>query len=507
MSNSNSTKKTKTILKNTIALYVRMAFTMIISLYTSRVVLQELGIDNYGLYNVVGGMVAVFGFMKTSMASSTQRFLSFEMGKGNIEKLRDTFSICLTSHVLIAIIFLFATETVGLWYVNSHLNVPEGSLYAANWLFQFSVFALFVDILSIPFSADIISNEKMGVFAVLGIFDATLKLAIAFLIAISPIDKIIFYAFLVMLVTILNAIVVWRYCNIKFMETHFRFYWDKEDLKRVFSFSGWTLWGQLAVVGANQGTNLVVNSFFSVAANAAVGIGQQVNNALSGLVYNFQSAFKPQITKSYAEGDFKYLNSLICASSKISFFLLFLVSLPVVANIDFILELWLDKVPDETSSFCVIYIMATLFDAISGPLWMGIFAAGNIKKYQMVISFTYLSQILIIYILYSLGISLVIGVGTKAFLNFIIIFIRVYYANKEMASFDVQKYIRNVIVPLAIVSVFVYAILILLDNNSHNLLYTIVYTTSALIFAVALTLIIGLNKEERNMILKTIRKH
>ena len=323
MNSSGNRNKNKQIAKNTVALYIRMVVMMVITLFTSRIVLKELGVTDYGLYNVVGGVVTLFAFLRSSMSSSTQRFLSFEMGKGNVENLRNIFSICFSSHLLIAVVLFVLAETLGLWFLNSQINIPNGRLEAANYIYQFSVLSLCTSIISIPYTADIISNEKMGYFAFLGVFDAILKLLIAYMIAISPFDKLIFYGFLMFLVVFINLILNWIYCYHNFAETHYRFYWDKESFKRVFSFSGWTIWGQLAVVGSNQGSNILVNIFFSVTANAAMGVGHQINNAITGLISNFQTAFKPQITKSYAEQDYSYLNSLTKTAAKISFFLLF----------------------------------------------------------------------------------------------------------------------------------------------------------------------------------------
>ena len=298
--------KTKKIAKNAVFLYIRMIIVTFITLFTSRVVLRELGFEDYGLYNIVGGVVTLFAFLRSSMDSSTQRFLSYEMGKGNYENLRNTFNTCLTAHVLIAVVLLLLAETIGLWFLNTQIVIPEGREVAANWLYQFSVLSLFVGVISVPYSADIVSNEQMGYFAFLGVLNAVLKLVIAYMIVTSPIDRLVFYGFLMMIINVIDFALNWIYCHIKFHETHLKLYWDKKSFRKVFNFSGWTIWGQLAIVGSNQGSNILVNMFFSVTANAAMGIGSQVNHAITGLASNFQTAFKPQITKSYAEKDFQY---------------------------------------------------------------------------------------------------------------------------------------------------------------------------------------------------------
>lgn len=489
--------KSKQIAKNTIVLYIRMILTMIITLFTSRIVLKELGFGDYGLYNVVGGVVALFAFLRSSMSSSTQRFLSYEMGKGNIENLRKTFSICFSTHLLIAGLLLLIAETIGFWFLNSYINIPVGREIAANYIYQFSVISLSISVISIPYTAAIISYEKMGYFAFLGVTDAILKLVIAYMIIISPFDKLVFYGFLMMLINLLNLLFNWIYCHIKYNATHYKFYWDKDAFKKVFSFSGWTIWGQLAVVGSNQGSNILVNMFFSVVANAAMGVGSQVNQALTGLVSNFQTAFKPQITKSYAEKDFDYLNNLSIYASKISFFLLFLVSLPVVVNINFVLSFWLGNVPQYANSVCVIFIFASLCNAISAPLWMNVFSTGNIKAYQLGLSVAYIVELLLVYVIFKFGLPLECGVAMKAALNFIVIFIRLYYCKHSVPEFDVKKYMSKVVAPLLTISIIFYSIAIFVIRF-NDFYFSILSSIIIEILALVVIYYKGLDKGERH---------
>lgn len=504
MANSNS--KTQRIIKNTFALYVRMAVTMLISLYTSRVVLKELGLDDFGIFSAVGGFVSVFSFLKSSMSSSTQRFLSFEMGKGNSENLGKIFSVCVTAHIILALILVVIAETVGLWFVNTQMNIPDSRMVAANWIYQFSVISLFISIIYIPYTADIISNEKMGYFALLGIVEAVLKLVVAYLIVTSPFDKLIYYGALILLTTIINTAMTWIYCRVKFKESHYHFVWDVDSFKKVFSFSGWTVWGQLAVVGSNQGTGVLANIFFSVKANAAIGVGHQVNGALSGLVSNFQSAYKPQIIKSYAEGDYSYLNSLIRYSSKLSFLLLFLVSLPIIANIDLVLNLWLVSVPPYAGELCIIYIIATLCDALSGPLWMSVFATGRIKNYQLAISAFYLCELVIVYALFKLGLPLVVGISMKALLNFSVIFVRAYFAKKQIEEFDYKSFFGKTIVPLLSICMLSYVAIAIIMPLVNAMLFRVLLTCVIELFALTLSLFLGMNKSERMACKKLILK-
>lgn len=498
---------TKRIAKNTIVLYIRMIVIMIITLYTSRVVLKALGFEDYGLYNVIGGVVALMSFLKSSMSESTQRFLSYEMGKGNDNNLKNVFSVCLTTHFLIALILLILAETLGLWFLNTQINIPEGREVAANRIYQFSVISLCISIISVPFSADIISHEQMGFFAVLTILDAVLKLGFSFAIMYTGFDKLIFYGFLMMLVPIINIALNWCYCYKKHPETHYKFFWDKEMFKKVFSFSGWTIWGQLAVVGSNQGTNILVNIFHSVTANAAMGVGQQVNHAVTGLISNFQTAFKPQITKSYAAGDFKYLTTLTNYAAKISFYLFFIVSLPLLLNIDYVLDFWLDKVPEYANAFCVIFIIASAFNAMSAPLYMNIFSTGRIRGYQIAISVAYILELLMVYAIFKLGYPVVTGVAMKAVLNFIVIFIRMAYAHKEVESFSGSNYLKKVFLPLMLSVIVTLGVAFPLFHYVHGVWQTIGATMTVMVISFITAYYIGMNKHERDTLKKIVERY
>ena len=504
---ADSAGKTQRIAKNTILLYLRMMVTMVITLFTSRIVLQALGFDDYGLYNVISGVVTLFAFLRSSMSSSTQRFLAYEMGSGTEESLRRVFSVCLTTHVLLALALLILAETVGLWFLNTQINIPEGRESAANWIYQFAVISLCLNMVSLPYDADITSNERMGYFAFLSILDAVLKLLIAFVVLKSNGDHLILYGALMMGISALNLLLNWVYCRVKFAEARYRFYWNKEMFLRIFSFSGWTIYGQLAVVGSNQGTNILVNIFHTVTANAAMGVGHQVNTALTGLVSNFQTAFKPQITKSYASGDYEYLTSLTYYASKISFFLLFIVSLPIMLNIDMVLQLWLKDVPTHANSLCIVFIIASLCNAVSAPLWMNIFATGKVKNYQLGLSVAYVAELVAVYVLFRLGCSLVMGVAMKAVLNFVVVFIRLYYTHKTQSQFSLAGYIRRVLFPVfgaALLTVLAALPVIFMIQDEYTKLYV---TPVIIIVSLVVAYFIGLNNKERKSLKKLIPKH
>ena len=495
---------TKRIARNTIVLYIRMIVVMLITLYTSRIVLKTLGFEDYGLYNVVGGVVALMAFLKSSMSESTQRFLSYEMGKEKSDGLKKVFSICLSSHFIIAIVLLILTETLGLWFLNAKINIPEGREIAANWIYQFSVVSLCINIVSVPFSADIISHEQMGAYAFFSVLEAILKLVVALAISFATFDKLVFYGFLMMLIPIINLILNWGYCYRRHPETHYTPIWDKGMFKKIFSFSGWTIWGQLAIVGSNQGTSILVNIFHSVTANAAMGIGQQVNHAITGLISNFQIAFKPQITKSYAAGNYEYMNTLTNYAAKISYFLFFIVSLPILLNIDFVLDLWLDEVPRYANAFCIIFVIASAFNAMSAPLYMNIFSTGRIRNYQIAMSIAYVAELALLFMLFKLGFSVVEGVALKAVLNFAVIFIRLGYAHKEVKTFSGMNYMKKVFAPLMLATILTLATAFLLFHFASETKSIIGATALVIAVSLVTAYFIGLNKYERQSLTSMI---
>ncbi len=508
MSDNNSNNKR--IFKNTIILYARMIVIMIVTLYSSRVILQALGIDDYGLYNVVGGVVLMLGFLKSSLTNATQRFLSYEMGQNNECRLKETFSVCLSTHIAIAVILIVLAETIGLWFLNSKINIPDNRLVAANWVYHFSVLSLAVSVITVPYHACTISHEKMSFFAWVSILDAVLKLGFAFALMLTSSDRLILYGFLMMLTSLINLWLYWLYDRKYFSETKYSFYWNREMIKSIFSFSGWTLWGQLAVVGSAQGKNILVNIFYSVSANAAMGVAHQVNSALVSLTSSFQTAFQPQITKSYAAGDYEYMNSLICNASKVSFFLLFIVSLPFMLNINWVLSIWLTEVPEYSGSFCVLYIIASILNALATPLWISIFATGNIRNYQIALSLAYFTEIAVIYILFMLGFPPTTAMVVKVFLNAFMVILRLIYTKLEVDTFSVMGYIKKVLLPILISIILTLATAFILYRFVDSLIQQFVATFIIFVLSVVFAYFIGLTRSEqctvKRLILKKIKR-
>ena len=378
-------ENTKLIAKNTMLLYFRMFLTLGVSLYTSRVVLNTLGVEDFGIYNVVGGVVMMFSFLNSSMASATQRFLSFELGKNDLIQLKKVFSMSVNIHVIIALAIFILAETIGLWFLNTKLVIPAERLYAANWVYQFSILSFMVTILSVPYNAIIIANERMKVYAYVSIIEVILKLIILYILVWFGFDKLKLYAILVFFVSAIIWLIYKTYCNSNFSESKYQYYWDKPLFSTLMNYAGWNLFGNLAVVTMVQGINIMLNLFFGPIVNAARGIAYQVNGAVNSFVINFQMAMNPQIVKSYASGDLKYMHKIIFQGAKYSFFLLFILSLPILLETELILKIWLKNVPEHTIIFTRLAIINVLIDSISGPLMTAAQATGNIKKYQAIV--------------------------------------------------------------------------------------------------------------------------
>ena len=398
--NMSGSAENRRIASNTIFLYLRMIVLLIVGLYTSRVVLAALGSEDYGINNVVGGVVSMFSFINAALVGVSQRFLSFSLGKGDNKKLGEVFSTCMVMHIIIAAITVFLAETIGLWLLFNKMVIPESRMNAAFIVFQASMINTFIVMISAPFSGAIIAHEKMKAFAYISLFEAFCKLGVAFIISSAHKDSLILYAILMVLVQISVRICYQIYCRKNFSECRYGLHHtDKALLKEMLGFGGWNLFGNMASVAMNQGVSIILNIFFGPAVNAARGLASQVEGCVSGFVGNFQTALNPQIIKSYSSSDRQRMHSLVYASGRYSFFLLLLVCLPLILEIEPILELWLEDVPDHTANFVRMVLVINLMNAPSGSINISSQATGNVRKVQcivgsiiiMVIPFSYLA--------------------------------------------------------------------------------------------------------------------
>lgn len=380
-------ENTKRIAKNTLMLYVRMLFGMLVSLYTSRVVLQALGVEDYGIYNVVGGFVAMFSMISSSLSSAVSRFLTFELGRGDRDQLKKVFSTSLCIHLVLAGIVLLLAESVGIWFLNTHMTIPADRLYAANWVFQASLVAFMFGLLSVPYNASIVAHERMTAFAYIGILDILLRLCIILFIAYAPFtfDRLIVYSLLLVALGLSMQAVYWGYCRKHFEECRLQFRFDRESWKAMSAFAGWNFIGCTAALLKDQGVNILLNLFIGPVVNAARGIANSVNNVLSSFAGNFMTALNPQITKSYAAGEYDYMFSLVERGSRFSYYILLVFALPVLFETEFILTLWLKDYPEHTVSFVRLVLLVTLCDILSNTLINLQLATGKLRNYQLAV--------------------------------------------------------------------------------------------------------------------------
>lgn len=441
----------KRIAKNTLLLYIRMLFLMAVSLYTSRVVLDTLGIEDFGIYNVVGGFVSMFSFLNSAMASTTQRYLNFELGKGNVERLRMVFSTSINIHAAISIIILLLAETVGIWFLYTYMTIPEARFSAAMWTYQMVILSTVVMVMSVPYNAAIIAHEKMGAFAYISVMEVILKLAIVYVLLVFDFDKLKLYAVLMLAVQILIQIIYTAYCNRHFEETKYHRVWNGKLFREMTGFAGWNLFGNIAAVAFTQGLNVLLNLFFTPAVNAARGIAVQVQNALRGFCFNFQTALNPQIVKSYAANELEAMHSLIYRSTKFSFFLLLFISLPVLMQTETILAWWLKTVPEHTAMFVRLTLVASFIEVIGNPLITGAMANGRIKVYQMVVGGLLFMILPLSYLSLRLGFSPESVFVVQIFMMVISHIARVYMV-RPMINLSVKAYLHRAISPLFIVS-------------------------------------------------------
>lgn len=499
----------KRIAKNTLFLYFRMIVIMGVQLYTVRVVLGILGASDYGLYNVVGGIVSMLAFLSSMLSTASQRYFAFEIGKGDAEQLRKTFSMTLLIYCLVGMVILLLLETIGLYFLNSTITMPADRIHAANWVYQFAIISLFLTMFQTPYSAMVVAYERMNFFAYIGILEVGLKLVVVYLLMIGYYDKLVLYGILNLAVTFLVTTINKVYCLRNFKESRFQYYWNKSLFKEIMSYSGWNLFGALAGIMNNQGVNILLNIFFGPIVNAARAIAFQVNTSINQFVQNFLTATRPQITKYYAQGEMINMIDLMISVSKYSFFLLFLISIPLLTFTKEVFDLWLSSsYPKYTILFTRIILITALIDSLSYPLMTVFQATGKVKKYQVVIGGLTLLSIPISYVLFkftsadpSLCLWIVLGISLFC------LFMRLNLLDK-LINIDVSKLFMNkVILKITPISLIIYLSCYIIDKYNVG---TISYVFLTLIILVILYFIllftIGLTRKERFFIKNILNK-
>lgn len=500
-----SSQNNKRIAKNTLLLYFRMLLTMVVSLYTSRVVLEALGVEDYGIYNVVGGVVTMFSMLSGSLSSAISRFITFELGTGNLEKLKRVFSSSVTIQMGLCAIILILAETVGLWFLNNKMVIPESRMYAANWVYQLSLLTFVINLISIPYNAAIIAHERMSAFAYISIFEAVSKLVVAYCIVISPLDRLILYAFMLTTIAIIIRLIYGSYCKRKFEECTYHFIYDHDLLKQMFGFAGWNFIGSSSALLRDQGGNIVINLFCGPAVNAARGIAVQVNTAIHSFVTNFMTALNPQITKSYAAGEHKYLMTLLFQGARLSFYILLLLSLPVIINTHYILHLWLGQVPEHTVKFVQLVLIFGMCESISTPLITAMHATGKIRNYQIVVGGCQMMNLPISYIFLRLGAIpetvLIVAIAISQ-----VCFATRLYMLKGLIGLKAQDFIKkvylNVIIVTVLSSILPFALSNIIDESFISFVLLSIVT---LVSTLLVEFYIGCTLKERQFVITKVK--
>lgn len=503
---------TKTIAKNTIFLYIRMLIMMMVSLYTTRIVLQALGIDDYGIYNVVGGIVVFFSFINSGLAGATKRYILAELAVGDIESQKRVFTLSINAHLLIIMIVLLLGETLGLWLLYNAVNVPPERMNTAAVVYQASLVTAVIGILQSPFSSLIISFEKMSIFAFFSIFDVLLKLGVVFLVQIIDGDKLLWYALLLVFIALFDFGIYFIYCRSRFEMCRYVKVKDNDTFFSILSYVGWTVFGSGANVLSKQGVNLLVNNFFSVAINAAMGVSNTIVGAASQLVSNLQVAFAPQITKNYIAKDYNPLIRLVSQSSRYTSFLILIILIPISIIISDLLQLWLGSYPRYSEEFCILTLICVYIEAVSMPLITVITAESKIRKYQLFIASLYVLCFILSWIVLLCGASAYSVMLVRASVDVAMVIVRLLFTKKKVGVFSISKWCKEVYGKTIIIA-FLCAPLYFLNliiNINNTFLRFVTVGSICVLWVAAIIYILGLNKREKNLIVsktKTIIKY
>lgn len=500
------TESNKRIAKNTIFLYFRLAVVMVVNLYATRVVLDVLGVLDYGVYNVVCGFVAMFSFLNTSMANGVQRFYNFELGNGGENAITRVYNTSIIIQMILAIIILVLTETIGLWYLNTKMVISPDRIVAANWIFQFSVISLVFVIIQIPYSAAILAYERMNYYAIVSVADALLKLAIVLILPYIAGDSLIIYGLLIMLISIFNFLLYWIYCRNNFRHLTFEKKFDKSLFKSMMSFSGWNLFGSFAYILKGQGVNVLINAFFGTVVNAANGIATQVSSAIQTFSTNLVVAFKPQLTQSYAAGDYGRTEQLMLSMSKISFGLMCVIAIPIIVEIDYILGIWLKSdIPQYTNTFTVLTIVSIMVSILNAPITQVIHATGKMKKYQIATSLVVCSILPISWLFLKLGYG-----ATSVFTITIIIMainqIVCLWVLHSIFRFNTKRYVKDVIGPCMIIVIIPLLIVFYLCHIVPSSAWRFVFIAIVNLLMIAILFYLTMSSSEKQFVKTALSK-
>lgn len=502
-----SNQNSKRLAKNTLFLYFRMIIIMGVTLYTSRVVLNTLGVQDFGIYNVVGGVVAMFGIVTGALSAAVSRFLNIEMGKNNKKNLRNVFSTSVFIHVFLAIIVAVLAELIGPWFIESKMTIPADRLTAAMWVFHCSIATFVINLISIPYNACIIANENMKIYAYVSILEATLKLLIVYLLVVFSIDKLQLYGILMLCVALTIRAIYQLYCNKKYAESHLVWHIDTELVKQMSGFASWNMLGSLSVIFADQGVNILLNIFCSPIVNAARGIAVQVNNAVNQFASNFMVALNPQITKSYGAQELDKYKELMTKGSKLSVIMLTCLSLPILIETDYILTLWLKEVPEHAVMFVQLILLFAISEAFSGTFTTGLLATGKIKWLMILVAGTRLMNFPISWIVLKIFGVPELTMLISIVLSQVCLLLRLVLLKKHI-EINVLTYYVTVVLKMILLGVIVFAVchIVLVNTYPHSFSRLIMTTFVAELLYIPIVYVVGLNKSEKMFVLDIVSK-
>lgn len=494
------------IAKNTIALYGRSLLVLAVALYTSRVVLNVLGVKDYGLYNVVGGVISMLGFLNTTMQATFQRYYNVAMGEGNEGEIKTLCRSSLTVQLLLSLLIVLLGETVGLWFLSNNLVIPEGRMEAAQILYQVTIVSFVLSVFKGPFAALITAYERMGVYALFSIVETILKLGIVFIVQVAPVDKLILYSLLILLINVVDFSLYIIFCCKNIPTTDIGFNWSREELNKMLSFSTWSTLDALAYTMRSQGLNIVLNLFFGTVVNAARGVAYQVLNAVNQFIRSFQTAFRPQLTKLYASGDYNATRSLYYSATKLSYYLVFTISLPILLEAPFILHLWLgNAVPEYTAVFTRIILLIAFVDVFANPTTAIAYATGKIKSFSIVVSTFNLMIVPVAWLFLELGFGPTSAMLVSLVFTILVQIIRLMMVS-NMTSLKVADHMKHVVLPVAVYSVLCVAaplaLKLSLDNGWMRLVLILFVSMAS---SVGFAWLVGLNKEEKRFVVSKIK--
>ncbi len=503
---SDVSSNNKRIAKNTLLLYIRTMFVMVVSLYTSRVILDVLGVDDYGIYSIVGGVVAMFTLLSGSLSAAISRFITFELGKGDYDKLKLIFSTSVNIQIGISLIVLVLGGVVGGWFLNVKMNIPPERMVAANWVLFCSLVMFCINLISVPYNSLIIAHERMSAFAYISIIEVILKLLVCYLILVSPFDKLISYAILLVIVSLIIRITYGIYCNKHFPESRYSFAHDKSLLKRMGGFAGWSFLTNACYMFNTQGVNILINIFFGVALNAARGIAVHVDGVIMQFVNNFTVAISPQITKNYAAGKKQEMFTLVCRGAKFSYFLIFLIGLPVILEANYVMSLWLVEVPEHAVVFLQLSIIGLMVNLLGGTGYTACQATGNLKRYVIWLSTVGCFVFPLTWIAFELGAPVestyVIYILVYALVNVVRLYIM-----RGLLDFPIMMFIKDVVFKISTVTLVAIIAPIVIDYlMEESFLKLVVIVLISLISSSLCIYAIGLTKGERVTVSAQIKK-